>query len=260
MLSTARTRLRDSRGFTLVEVLVALVTGMAVSMALFAILEVSSHQTTRISEVAQATAVSRSAMTHIVDELHSACLSNGFTPVKTGSGPNKLVFVNGYFPEENVKKEAEYSFVRKDVIEYSSGAKTLTDTTYKATGEESSGEYPWKESSKVTLGEKIEQVEPTKENPIFKYYEYNTSSSTGTSEAASTLKAMTGEPESEIKEAATAKKVAAVAVTFRTLPYKKEQKLTTASESNTPVAAYTMNTFAFSAPNSESTIEAGPCE
>ncbi len=250
--------LRDQSGFTLVEVLVAMVTGIIVTGALFAILEFSTEQTARVSEVAQATQVGRGAMTHVVDELHSACLSSGFSPVKSGSNATKLVFVNGYFPEAiNEKTQPEYDFVRKDTIEYSSAKGELTDATALASGEaEASGEYPWKAATTELLAEKISPAEVSgKEEPIFSYEKYNTKSATGSGEAASTLTPMTvAEVESKPAE------VAAVRISFRTSYYHKEIKLSASNEKGTSVDQTTLTTFALGAPNSEATITAGPCE
>src|ERR1017187_9006812 len=87
---------RDARGFTLIETLVAMITGIVVTGALFAILEVSMHQTARAGDVVQASQSGRNAMTRIVDELRSACMSSEFTPVQAKSTPSQLVFRNTY--------------------------------------------------------------------------------------------------------------------------------------------------------------------
>ena len=255
-LSHLRRRAGDERGFTLIEVLVAMVTGVIVTGALFAILDFSVKQTGRLSEVSQVAQTSGTAMTHVVDELHSACLSPGYAPVKAGSTATKLIFVNAYFPETNEKAEAEYKFVRKDELEYVSTGK-LTDALSRATGEETEGEFPWKASGTTTLAEGISPFGGISTEPVFRYYEYSLSSSSGTSEAgASTLKEMT----ITTLTAAQASKVASVTVSFRTSPTKKEAALSKASEAGLPVDLRTQTTFAFSAPNSESTISAAPCE
>ena len=257
IFSRAIASARDPRGFTLIEVLVAMVTGVIVTGALFAILEVSTRQAARVSEVAQATQVGRTAMTHVVDELHSACLSAGFTPVKSGTTATKLVFVNGYFPEHASEvKEPEYTFVNKNVIEYVPAKGRLTDVTSKATGEPVSGEYPWKETNSSTLAENISHaVIEGKEEPIFKYYAYKATPTTNTSEAASTLKELT--PEAAEKTPAS---VAAVGIAFRTAPYRKEARLSSTAELGTSADQTTLTIFALGAPNSEAKIEAGPCE
>ncbi len=60
---------------------------------------------------------------------------------------------------------------------------------------------------------------------------------------------------------AQARTVAAVEVSFRmSSPERKEFKQTTSSEKGLFAEQSTLNTFAFMAPNAETTIEAGPCE
>lgn len=258
---------RDQRGFTLMETLVAMITGIVVIGALFAILESSTKQTARLSELAQATQTGNVAMTHILDELHSACVAAGFAPVQQGSTPSKLIVQDGYFPEKikEPSKEPEYSFVRQDTIEYSSSEGRLYDKWLKASGEVESGVYPTSKSTPTTvlLAEKVSQVEAKGEKvSVFKYWAYATAPSSSTSEAAATLTEIKpSEIASEGLTSAQAKSVAAVTVTFSTAPSeKKEVRLTSAAESGLPSSLSTLTTFALSAPNSESKISAEPCE
>jgi type II secretory pathway pseudopilin PulG len=272
--ASALARTREERGFTLVETLVAMVTGIVVTGALFAILEFSVRQTSRISQVAQATQVSRGAMTHILDELHSACLATGFAPVQETSSPTKLVFQNGYSEEAEVpgvytskggSTGLKTEGARTDTIEEKTG--TLTDFVELGTGGEP-GTYTFGAKTPVRLAEHVSQAEivnakkEAEKPPIFRYYEYAGASSTGTGEAAATLtevKLAAGE-ELKTKAKGIAAKVAAVQVSFRTAASTKEVKLGASSESGTSADLTSLTTFAFSAPDSESTIAAGPCE
>ena len=256
-------RLRDRSGFTIVETLVAMVTGVIVTGALFAILEVSVRQSGRLSSVAQATQISRGAMTKIVDQLRSACLSPGFSPVITGSTATKLVFVNGYDEKasktEEPPAELPASGIHKDVIEYEEGTKKLVDKTYVATSTtptETAEKYTWPASPTrtVTLAENISKVES---KPIFEYFKYNTTSNPATGLPASTLSETGITPETETL----ASSVASVLVRFRATPANKEFKAPTATSEKGLYADQASQTiFAFSAPNSESSITAGPCE
>jgi Tfp pilus assembly protein PilW len=261
--SLARRLARDQRGFTLMETLMAMITGIVVTGALFAILESTVRQTARLSQVAQATQGGNTAMTHIVDELHSACLSTNFAPVQAGSTPTKLIFQNGYFPEKvkEPSKEPEYSFVRQDTIEYSSAEGRLTDTTVKASGEIENGAYPAKgTSSKTVLAEKIAETEVNNEKaPVFRYFKYAESATTSTTQAASALEPVT--PESSGLSSAQAKSIAAVTVSFSASPPgKKEVRLSSAAETGLPSQLSAQVIFSMGSPNSESKISAEPCE
>ena len=88
-------RLGRNDGFTIIELLMAIMTGVVVTGALYAILEVSLRQTSRVTDRVQATQLGRIAMTNVVDELHSTCLARKFAPVQEKSTAKELIFING---------------------------------------------------------------------------------------------------------------------------------------------------------------------
>ena len=267
-------RIRDRSGFTLIETIVAMVTGIIVTGALFAILEISVRQSSRLSGVAQATQVSRTAMTHITDELRSACLSTSFSPVistgteATSASEKKLVFINGY--DEKTEKgqeppaELPASGIHKDVIEYNEAKQQLIDKTYIATSNvptETAEKYSFSANpaSTVILAEKVQAPIPTK--PMFEYFRYSKEPSIGTSEAgSSTLEEKTlGEKKLLLTEAE-ATEAASVLVRFTTAPQTKETRLNATPEKSTFAEQTSQTIFTLGSPNSESTIVAEPCE
>lgn len=265
--SRVMTRLRSRDGFTLIEVLVAMVTGVIVTGALFAILEVSVRQSSHLSNVAQATELSRTAMTRIVDPLHSACVSQNFAPVKEGSSPTKLIFVNAYDEasgKEEPPAELPPAGIHKDEIEYNEAAGTLKDKRYTATSNVATkGEYTWSATTATTLlGEKVTQAEEGgKKLPVFQYFAYNTKASSSTSSAASALKEESIVKTGETLTEAGAAKVGAVQVSFRMQSNeRKEFKQTTSSEKGAFAEQSTLNTFSFMSPDSETSLVVGPCE
>ncbi len=246
-------------GFTLIETLISMLTGFVVTGALFAILQISTTQSSRVADVAQATQFGRTTMTHIVDETHSACLSAGFTPVQEKSNEGRLIFVNGYSEKAEVPSVGTTSTgVRKDEIVWNKSTQTLTDATYLSTGtkiKEEKEEYIWPEKPnyEVPIGEHITQSGTT---PIFQYYAYATQSSTSPTAPSSTLeeKTLAGAEKTEGLTKPEAETVASVLVTFKTAP--RDGKIELGRD---PVMS-TQSTFAFEAPNSETPISAAPCE
>jgi len=221
----------DDHGFTLIETLIAMLTGFVVTGALFAILQISTTQSSRIADVAQATQLGRTTMTHILDETHSACLSAGFTPVQEGSTASKLVFVDGY-------------------------TQTLTDFTYLSTGTTTTEEkevYTFSTTPTPASGVRIgEHITKSGTTPIFQYYAYATTSSTSPTAPSSTLNETT--PLTVPLTKATAATAASLLITFKTAPRDGKTEL-----GRDPVMS-TQATFAFEAPNSETPISAAPCE
>jgi Tfp pilus assembly protein PilW len=257
MLSSrlARRLIRDERGIGLVELLVGAVTGLILLGAMYSILEVSLHQSTRLTDYGQANQLARTSMTRIVDELHSACLATGFTPVQEGSTAKELIVINAYSEKTTIAPES----VRKDKIVWNEAAKTLTDSKYVSNG----GEwpkflFPEKASAVTRIGEGVTQTENEKKEkvPVFKYFAYATKASTSSSSPSSTLneaEPLTGEGEKGLN-AKEAKSAASVLISFRTAPSSGSKEAARSADLSNQA------TFAFSAPNAEATIKAGPCE
>jgi prepilin-type N-terminal cleavage/methylation domain-containing protein len=253
-------RLRDPRGFTLIEVLVAMIAGTIVLFALVLILEITINQTSRIDETAQVNQAGRTTMTKIVDELQSACLETKFAPVQAKSTEDSIRFAAAF----TEKADIAYSEAAIHKIEWSPTAETLTESKYAGTSGENGkivfSETP--ESATTRLGEKITRGAV----PIFRYYKYHEAGATSGTEAPETaLEEIKpgGSAGTETTELGTtsASEVAAVAVTFRTSA-KHEELLHSETKAHAAVPSEISNqvTFAFAAPTSESLIKDGPCQ
>jgi prepilin-type N-terminal cleavage/methylation domain-containing protein len=252
-------RLRDPRGFTLIEVLVAMIAGTIVLGALVLILEITINQTSRIDETAQVNQAGRTTMTKIVDELQSACLETKFAPIQAKSTEDSIRFAAAF----TEKADIAYSEAAIHKIEWNSTAQTLTESRYAGTSGENGkivfSETP--ESTTTRLGEKITQGESGGKVPIFRYYRYRPSGATsGTEAPEEALEEIS--PGSETTELGTkASEVAAVDITFKT-GAKREELLHSETKAVAAVPSEISDqvTFAFSAPTSESTIADGPCQ
>jgi type II secretory pathway pseudopilin PulG len=261
-----RLSLSDARGFTLVETLVAMITGVVVTGALFAILDVSVKQSSRISEVSQSTQLGRGTMTRIQDALHSACISPGFAPVREGSKETKLVLISAYSEQaevpatwttrevtEGASKKTYLEGVRRDEIVFEGN--NLNDTYALSTGTGAEAGYSFGTGKLVKIGEHITQIGVT---PIFQYYEYNSTAQTSTSAASTTLVLKKPPPEGFKKEESA--KIAAVAVSFNTEVNDSQVRVSERKEHARTADLTSSTTFAFTAPDAEAAISAGPCE
>jgi hypothetical protein len=212
---------------------------------------VSMNQSTRLSDVAQATQLGRTAMTRIVDELHSTCLSSGFTPVQEKSNANELIFTNAY------SENAEIPSERRDKIVWNEATGTLTDNIYLSSGSWPTFTFPGTPTSSVRIGEHVSQGElenggKAEKLPIFQYYKFSTKSSTTPTAPSSTLNEK--EPLKGTLNSTGAAEVASVVVSFKAAP--NDGKATMGRG----VSLSSQVTFAFEAPSSEAPIEAAPCE
>jgi prepilin-type N-terminal cleavage/methylation domain-containing protein len=251
---------RQQHGFTLIEVLVALVSGLVVIGAAFAILEISLHQSVRIADRVEADQIGRTAMTKIIDELQSACLAREVTPVQAGSKGTAMYFRAAYSEKSLIGTSEAY----EHKIEWTgtpppkAKAGSLIDYTAKSNG----GSWPAFTFEKLPvkgtlIAENVYETEiETKGEkvgvPIFQYYKYNTKASSSGEAGLSTLTAVVP-PEAGFGEEAV-KSVSSVLVSFTTAPTSKNLSL------GRPIALSNQVTFAFSTPASEATIVDGPCQ
>src|SRR5271165_2287240 len=248
-------RARNEDGFMLIEILVGMLSAVVVTGALFVILEVALHQTGRITDVAQASQLGRTAMTNIVDKLHSVCLAPQFTPVEQGSTEKSLIFVGAY------GKEAELASAHKEKIEWTGNSSTpgnLIDYYYPSNG----GAWPnftfaatASPAGGTKIAEKVSQTESEAKAkvPIFQYYKYATkASSAGENNPLGALEKVV--PPAEGLSAASAETIASVQVSFRTAPPSGLETLSRSADLTNQV------TFAFSAPDPEETIKDAPCQ
>ncbi|HEY5430858.1 MAG TPA: prepilin-type N-terminal cleavage/methylation domain-containing protein [Solirubrobacteraceae bacterium] len=130
-----RHHLADDRGFTLVELLVALSAGIVVLFGATSLIIVSFHFSSRIADSVNAVQEGRTAMEQLLQELNSGCLVNDVSPVQatTAAGitpavntdGNDLVFVTGL-------GDSATATPTEHVIAIQNGA--LIDTAYPNTG------------------------------------------------------------------------------------------------------------------------------
>ncbi len=254
---TGISRLGDERGFTLIELLVAMAGSTVVVAAALAIYVVALHQTTRIGDRQQADQFGRTAMSQIVEELHSSCLQKEFVPVQEKSTPGKLIFQDAASSEAQIssskaKAEAYEDRIVWTKIKGSEG--TLVDERYPVESGTLPKEFKFAAtpSSKVTLATNISQT-PV-ETPFFKYYEYAKKATAGseTTGVGALNKITLSEGETLGAKAA---KVAAVEINF-TIVAREENGFQT--QQKTPFSNEVL--LAFGLPASEAQIEEKPCQ
>ncbi len=240
MLNALVNRLRAEHGFTLVETLVAMLCGIIISGALFAILEVSLHQTVRTAGRVQATQEGRSTMTKIVDALRNGCIAKEFAPIQENSKETELIFVAGVGQEAVLKKATKHKIV------FNAEKGTLVDEQYPSSGEWPKFTFTSPVERTVRLGENIKQTGTT---PIFQYYKYASS----TTSSSSTSGAQTLTSLSAPLTSSTAPEAASVLISFTVGATEGKQY-----KPNTELSSQV--TLSMMAPSAETPIVAKPCE
>jgi Tfp pilus assembly protein PilW len=82
----------DERGFSIVELLVSMGAAMVVMTGVVTLTMTVMHSEARTTNRVDAASRARPAMTRIVQELHSACVTSHIVPVRTGSTGTSITF------------------------------------------------------------------------------------------------------------------------------------------------------------------------
>jgi hypothetical protein len=178
------------QGFSLLEVLVAMLASIVVVIALYSIVNFTLNQEVRTNEIVQADQVGRTAMGNVVEELHSSC--TGVAPIQqpsapisplTASGPLSMWFISAYGDTESGAAtlpevtEHEIVWTSNETSNTSMKLGTLTDYAFKSKSTSKSPEwkFPTLETSNAKATVLAKDVIPTEINTkptIFQYYKY----------------------------------------------------------------------------------------
>ncbi len=221
---------RAADGFTLIEMLVAILCGLIITGALLAILEFSLRQNARISDDVQTDRIGRIAMNTIVEELHSSCTGFGATaiqapsttptsPLASGNGSN-LWFLSAYGNATSgkavISNLAQHDINWSETSKNSSGERlgTLTDYSFAGSGESPNWTFPALTTTNATAKVLAKNViPPSSGTTVFHYYKYDTVSTN------TTYGELIEIPAGELPLTTTiAKKVAKVTVSFAQAP------------------------------------------
>jgi hypothetical protein len=145
--------MRSEKGYTLIEMLVAMLGGIVVVGALVLLLTIALKETSRNFTRIDATEHARVEVETLMNELHSACTAYEVPPVQSGSTATSLIFTSAY-------GDAADPTTVQHTIAWNSSTGALTDTT-------SSG-------TKTLLTNVAEYANPTTAaiTPMFQYYAY----------------------------------------------------------------------------------------
>ncbi len=234
---------RDAQGFSLIELLVAMLSATIVAGALFAVLNFSTKETAALSDKVQADQTGRTAMTKIVDELHSACIKPQFTPIREKSSETELRFITAFSAKAEIPEAELHEIV------WNGAKRTLTDKHAKAPVET----LAFGATTETLIASNVSQNEVGGEKiPIFQYFSYAEETTSGEALPVSTLNTEALKGASLSKEQAT--EAASVLISFNTAPASGKTTLNRSLQLSSQV------TFAFSVPDSETPIHDAPCQ
>lgn len=164
---------RNESGYTLIELLVAMVIGIIIVMAGFALLQFTTEDVTHVTDRVHVDQVGRTTLEKIILELHSSCVAESVQPILAGSNESIIKFISEGGSGSSFTTVHEHEIVYTPASGSTEG--TLVEKTYISTGG-SAPSYTWATtpSATVTLLKGIKQTKYGAEaaTPIFQYYRY----------------------------------------------------------------------------------------
>ncbi len=251
-------RLSSEHGFTLIEMMVAMVSGVVLATASWALLQLATEQAARASDFVQASQIGRTAMTHVVDEVSSGCLTENAAPVQEGSTSEKLIFVAAY----SKRAEVQPNEVQEHKIYWKEAKAGGTPGLYdeKRVASKRLNETEWEFSEKysepgVLIDTNVAREKNKKgEYEIFRYSKYGKEASSSSTNGLSALEAIELKEHQELSKGE-ASHIASMEIKFRSLPADNSEKRGRDVSLNSQV------TFAFSAGFTEPTdTSTGACQ
>jgi type II secretory pathway pseudopilin PulG len=151
------TRLRGESGFSLVELLAALIIGMIVVLAAFDVIDSGLSVSGQVSARTDASQRGRGALDTMTRALRSQVCVNGDAPVVSAT-PTRVTFTYDLSNGSTPPKQAQ--------LDYSSATRTITESTWNGSGTEPTLTFPGAGQSRALLTD----VDPEPSKPIFSYW------------------------------------------------------------------------------------------
>jgi Tfp pilus assembly protein PilW len=155
-------QMADESGTTLIELMVALMTGLIIISALTMAILTTIHGTARVEARVEATQRARLTLGKLMEELHSACVTPEIAPVKEQSTGTLLRFVH---------QTGSAVSPTPTFTEISLSGGTLTQQDYGVTGTAPEWGRGTAIGGPVTLLTKVSSTPPS--SSIFSYYKYS---------------------------------------------------------------------------------------
>jgi prepilin-type N-terminal cleavage/methylation domain-containing protein len=163
-------RLSDERGFSLIELLVAMVIGMIVLLAAFMVLDRTISASGQVADRSEALQRGRQAMELISRQLRSQVCVGTTKPIISGTDTSISFYADmsdGTTP------------IKQRTLSYSSATDTITESVVTGAGTYPSLTFTGTPTSTPLLT-KVKQIQDTGLRPIFRYYGYQTGTTNGT--------------------------------------------------------------------------------